>query len=261
MGTRAHTTPAVAVAGKTCVNGPDGQAVVPVGDWQPPKLPLERVTIGQLGGHICWRRDPSITGAGTGARVRLATGTGAKQVMEEDVTEVVRQPLGHVVTPFGDVHTPIAPRVQRRGQEGTRAQITPAEAVACSSRRQGPVGHTVTVTGASQLPRSSGRHNAGHLPCAIDRPLMAVGLAERMGGAVGHTPPRQGRQVTPFLAVAAVCRVHLLGQVRTPRGARHRPRDMRTQPTNSPVAVVVTGHEGSTKQMGPDVLEAASTIL
>ena len=73
-GTRAQTTPAVVVAGKTCVKGPVGHCLVPVGAWQPPKSPLERVTAGQLGGHMVASMAPLMTGVGTGARVREVTG-------------------------------------------------------------------------------------------------------------------------------------------------------------------------------------------
>ena len=81
------------------------------------------------------------------------------------------------------------------------------------------------------------------------------------GGAVGHTPPRQGRQTTPVRAVAAAWTVQLRGHTRIPRGARQRPSDRRTHPRNDPDLVVVVGHDGRTKQTGPCVAVADSTSL
>ena len=156
-GTRAQTTPKVAVAGEIVSKGPVGHCVVPIGAWQPPKLPLDLVSMGHDGGHIVARRAPF--SRATGALVRAGDGAaagGAKQFTVWAEELVSNQPMGQAVIPTGDLQGPPNTRVQAPAGHGGRAeQMTPAVAVAGNSNTQLLFGQAVTDGGASQLDLSS----------------------------------------------------------------------------------------------------------
>ena len=244
-GTRAHTTPAVAVASAMTSNGPVGHCVVLAGAWQPPKLPLERVTMGQLGGHMVASMVPLSTGAETGERVRdelMVVGGARHKTAELAAVPVVDQPAGHVVTPAGDWHCPPAMRVQPpAGQDGSAAHTTPAVDVACSTRLQGPGGHWSTVNGASQVLWSSARHSGGQPPeMDLNEGLglgmgLGLGLGLREGLRDGlpqgarlatglRVRSRRHAHVTPRVAVLGRLSRPQDGQLVVPRmGPWHRP--------------------------------------
>jgi hypothetical protein len=66
---------------------------------------LERVTMGQLDGHMVASMVPLSTGAETGERVRdelMVVGGARHKTAELAAVPVVDQPAGHAVTPAGD---------------------------------------------------------------------------------------------------------------------------------------------------------------
>ena len=186
-GTRAQTTPTVAVAGAIVSKGPVGHCVVPGGAWQPPKLPLDLVSMGHDGGHIVASMAPF--SRATGALVRAGDGAAAGGARHDTVwaVELVSiHPVGQAVIPVGDLQGPPNMRVQATVGHGGRAeQMTPAVAVAGSSKTQLLFGQADTDGGASQLELSSWVHSEGHTNTDDWAVLLVVvGAATRVGHAV-----------------------------------------------------------------------------
>ena len=165
-----------------------------------------------------------------------------------------RNPEGHTTTPTL-AWQPLPRTVKLRGQtllERGGAQTTPCVLLALRTRRQGRGHVRVLVLGARQPPvtrfqpvgqmmalrRAHATPETLVAPPMMDHKLVGVGHVFVAGLLALQPPPHgvhplgqkvemRGWHVTPLVCVAAVTRLHVLGHLLVPRGARQPPCTLR----------------------------------